>query len=271
MGWRGSDAEGEGGVGDEGGGGELAGLEAGPGSGGDHGGVVSGEREGGEGDAEAAALSLRSEAGTKLAVGGDSAGDEDAGGAEGFGGGEGLLDEVADNGVLEAGDEVEGLGIALGERVFYGWLRGSIGTDEEGLAAGLSLRAEVVKLDVAQDGGLDTGEREEEVRIKAGDGRGFGGLGARRGSLTGQVSFWFELCKCEWDGVGIAVECESVDPGTTGVAEAEKLGDFVVGFAGGVVNGAADEGVVPGAVGGTGEIKMGVAAGDDEGQGGVGV
>jgi hypothetical protein len=61
------------------------------------------------------------------------------------------------------------------------------------------------------------------------------------------------------------VEGKGVDPGASGVAEAEELGDFVVGFSGGVVDGAADEGVVPGALGGTGEKEMGVTAGDDEG------
>ena len=63
---------------------------------------------------------------------------------------------------------------------------------------------------------------------------------------------------------------EGVDPGAAGIAEAEQLGDLVVGFAGSVVEGAADEGVVPGAVGGAGEIEMGVAAGDDEGEGWLG-
>ena len=62
---------------------------------------------------------------------------------------------------------------------------------------------------------------------------------------------------------------EGVDPGTAGIAEAEELGDFVVGFAGGVVDGAADESVGPCAVRGLREIEMGVAAGDDEGEGWV--
>ncbi len=67
----------------------------------------------------------------------------------------------------------------------------------------------------------------------------------------------------EGDGARVAVLRERVDPGAAGIAEAEELGDFVVGFSGGVVDGAADEGVVPCAVGGAGEIEMGVAAGDD--------
>jgi hypothetical protein len=48
------------------------------------------------------------ETAAEFAVGGDASGDEDAGDGEGFGGGEGLLHQVADDGVLEAGDEVEG-------------------------------------------------------------------------------------------------------------------------------------------------------------------
>jgi hypothetical protein len=61
------------------------------------------------------------------------------------------------------------------------------------------------------------------------------------------------------------VECQGVDPGTAGVAETEELGDLVVGFAGGVVEGAADEGVGPRTVGWAGQVKVGVAAGDDQG------
>ena len=66
--------------------------------------------------------------------------------------------------------------------------------------------------------------------------------------------------------MGIAVLGERVDPGASGIAEAEKLGDLVIGFAGGVVDGAADECVVPGAVGRAREIEMSVAAGDDQGE-----
>jgi hypothetical protein len=65
------------------------------------------------------------------------------------------------------------------------------------------------------------------------------------------------------------MESECVDPRAARIAEAEELGDFVVGFAGGIVEGAADQGVVPGVLGGVGEIEVGVAAGDDEGECGV--
>ncbi len=81
-----------------------------------------------------------------------------------------------------------------------------------------------------------------------GDGGGFGCLGAR--GFAGQVKLGFDLREGKGYGMGVAVQGEVVDPGATGIAEAEELGDLVVGFAGGVVDGAADEGVGPGAVGG---------------------
>jgi len=83
-----------------------------------------------------------------------------------------------------------------------------------------------------------------------------------------EVSFGFDMGKGEGDGAGVAVEGECIDPGAAGVAEAEELGDFVVGFAGGVVEGAADEGIVPGVFKGADEVEVGVAAGDDQCQGG---
>ena len=104
------------------------------------------------------------------------------------------------------------------------------------------------------------------MRVKARNGRGLCGFGAR-GGLTGQVGLWFELSKCKGDGVRIAVWSERVDPGTAGIAEAEKLGDFVEGFACGVVDGAADECVRPRAVCWASEKKVGVATGDDQGEG----
>ena len=68
---------------------------------------------------------------------------------------------------------------------------------------------------------------------------------------------------------GIAVGREGVEPGTAGVSEAEEFRDLVEGFAGGVVEGAAYVAVGPDAVVLAGEIEVGVAAGDDEGEDGV--
>jgi hypothetical protein len=58
--------------------GEVPGQQARPGGGGDHGGVVCGERERREGDLKSTMGCFGGEAGAKLAVGGDSAGDEDS-------------------------------------------------------------------------------------------------------------------------------------------------------------------------------------------------
>jgi hypothetical protein len=58
---------------------------------------------------EAATVRFGGEAGAEFAVGGDSAGDEDAVDGEGFSGGEGLLHEVAYDSVLEAGNKIENL------------------------------------------------------------------------------------------------------------------------------------------------------------------
>src|ERR1700722_14162985 len=62
--------------------GEVLGEETRPGGGGDHGGVVGGECERGECDLQTSTGCFCGEAGAKLAVGGDSAGDKDAGNAE---------------------------------------------------------------------------------------------------------------------------------------------------------------------------------------------
>ena len=107
------------------------------------------------------------------------------------------------------------------------------------------------------------------MRVEVRDGRGFCGFGAR--GLCRQVSFCFDLREGERDGVRVAEFGEGVDPGTAGIAEAEELGDFIEGFSGSVVDGAADEGVGPDAVGGLREKKVSVAAGDDEGEGRFGI
>src|ERR1700692_2663892 len=88
-------------------GGEVPGEELWPGGGGDHGGIVGGEGERREGDGEVAAVGFGLEAEAEFAVAGDSSGDDDAARAEGFGRGEGLALEIADDGVLEGGDQIE--------------------------------------------------------------------------------------------------------------------------------------------------------------------
>lgn len=107
---------------------------------------------------EVAASGFSSEARTQFPVGGDPAGDEDAGGAEGFLCGEGFAEQVTDDGVLKAGDEVESLRIGCGESILNGGFGRSIGAGEEGFATGFSLGAQVVKLDVAKDCSFDSGK-----------------------------------------------------------------------------------------------------------------
>ena len=107
----------------------------------------------------------------------------------------------------------------------------------------------VVGFNVAEDGGLDAAEAEEEWS--------FGGTPAV------SMRFGFDLREGEGYRLGVAVGGEVVDPGAAGVAEAEQLGDLVEGLAGGVVDGVADVAVVPGGVAVLREIEVGVAAGDD--------
>ena len=169
--------------------------------------------------------------------------------------------------MLEAGDEIEGLRVAGGEGLVDGGACRRVGAGEEGFAAGFGFWPQIVQLDVAQDGGFDSREGKEEVGVEACDGCGAGGFGSR--GFAGEMELGLDLGERERDGAGIAVQGKGVDPGTAGIAEAEELGDFVEGFSGGVVEGAADEGVLPCAGGGAGEVEVGVAAGHYEGQGWV--
>jgi len=80
---------------------------------------------------------------------------------------------------------------------------------------------------IAQHGGLDAAEAEEEswlVRVLAGSVR-----------FVSQMCFGFDLREGEGYGQGVAVGGEVVDPGAAGVAEAEQFGDLVKGLAGRVV------------------------------------
>ena len=86
--------------------------------------------------------------------------------------------------------------------------------------------------DVAEDGGLDAAEAEEEWRVG--------------GTIADRMGFGFDLREGEGSARGLPWGARSVDPGAAGVAEAEELGDLVEGFAGGVVDGVAEVAVVPG-------------------------
>ena len=78
----------------------------------------------------------------------------------------------------------------------------------------------------------------------------------------------FDVREREWDRVRVAVGRERVDPWTTGIAEAEELGNFVEGFAGGVVEGAAYVAVGPAGCVLLNEVEMGVPTRDDKCEGG---
>lgn len=236
-----------------------------PGSGGDHGGVVGAKGKGGEGDGEPAAGGLGGEAAAEFGVGGDAAGDEDGAGACAFRGGEGLLEEAADDRVLEAADEVEEVlrEVALGaERRDEFW--GGAGGVGDVLATSLRGGKEVVGLEMAEDGCLDAGEGEVEGACRMG----------------GDFVLWAHLLgrarpdrrEAEGDGARVAQGSEGVDPGAAWVGKTEKLRDLVEGFAGGVVHGAA-EGLVGESVRvgeAVGAVEVRVAAGDDESDEGCG-
>ena len=70
----------------------------------------------------------------------------------------------------------------------------------------------------------------------------------------------------ELHGFGVAVGREAIDDGATRISQAEQFGDFVEGFAGGIVAGVADVFVGPEVVLFGSEIEMSVAAGDDQGE-----
>ena len=259
-------------------------MELGEGGGGDHGGIVGGKSDGGEGYGEVAACGFGGDAAAELGVGGDASRDEEGLGTVVLGGGEGGAGEVVGDGRLEAGDEVEGFGVeefkGLGESFgVAGFGVGEAGF-AEGAGAGFDAGLHVMELGVAADGGFDAAEGQI-VSPKFGAGGVFVLFeGSFAGELGGGVAggLGFDLGEGKRNGFGVAVGGEGVHPGAAGVGKAEELGDFVVGFTGGVVEGLADVAVAPGVAGFCGEVEMGVAAADYErekrvgvGEGGFGV
>ena len=165
-----------------------------------------------------AARGFRGETAAELGVGGDSPADEQAAGSKVFDGGERGAGQIVGDCGLEAGDEVEGFGVEVGERRSQGFGVGGLRVDEvfgsEGRGAGFDSSAHVVELGVAADGGFDAAEGEVEARgVVAGCQRCFSGelgCGIARG-------LGLDLGEGEGDGLGVAVGRERVHPRAAGI------------------------------------------------------
>ena len=164
--------------------------------------------------------------------------------------------------MLEAGDQVEGQLRAQGQGFLFG-LRRASKSQHRGHAR-LGLFPQAVQLHIAQNSRFDPRKREEEMRVEVGDRGGFGCLGA--GSLPRQVKLGLDLREGERHSERIAEARESIDPRTARIAEAKQLRHLVIGFAGRVVERAADEGVVPRAASGPRKIQVRMPTGDDQRQ-----
>ena len=85
------------------------------------------------------------------------------------------------------------------------------------------------------------------------------------------MGFRLDMRKRKRHGLWVAEAGECVDPGASGIAEAEQLGHLVKGFAGSVVKGPPKQRIRPvmgrGSMRRAGEIKVRVPAGDDQREG----
>src|SRR5271154_47811 len=157
--------------------------------------------------------------------------------AKRFGRTEGLLQQVSDDRLLEAGNQVEGLGVAKSDRV-PGF---RIGDHGERLPTDFGGLPEVMGLHIAKDGGLDSTKGEERPW------RGFGArstcqLALRRGP---HLELGLDLSEGEGDRLRIAVGRQSIDPWASGIGKAEDLGDFIKGLSSGVVDSPSDVLIAP--------------------------
>ena len=125
----------------------------------------------------------------------------------------GVAKQFLDNDALKRSDCVPGLPGRHREPL----VNRRPGVCAQQLPAGVDLVLHVVSLHPAQHRGLEAAEAEvERVALHLGERETHGAL---------------------W----IAVRREPVDDGAAGIAEAQQLGDFVVGFAGSVVAGLAEQ------------------------------
>ncbi len=122
------------------------------------------------------------EAAAELGVRGHPAGDQDSAGVRLVDGGEGLLQQTADHGVLEAGGKVEKV---LRKKVAASELGDKFGGGACGLRdllpSAFGGGEEVLRLEMTEHGGLDAGEGEVE-----GAGRTGGGFAWRAGGGSGR-------------------------------------------------------------------------------------
>ena len=237
--------------------GEVACEIPGPPRGGDHHGVISGEGKRGKGNRKAATVCFGLKAAAKLSIGGDSAGDNNAQCAERLCCCEGLADEVADDGVLEGGDEVEGLPITERDDLLRCWLDAAL-CCQSGTTS-LDRLSHAVGFGETENGGFNTAEGEIEGRGTAGF---CGSFFVCNAFAYGTRS---DLAEGEGYSVRVAMEGKRVDPGTTGVAEAEQLGNLIEGFPGSIIDSTADALIAPGRLYcSRRQIEMRVAAGNNE-------
>ena len=80
------------------------------------------------------------------------------------------------------------------------------------------------------------------------------------------MSLLLDLGEGKGDGRRVPVRGQGIDPGAARVAQPQQFGDLVEGFAGCIVERGANVTVGKALPLMTGQIKMGVAAGDDQGQ-----
>ena len=127
---------------------------------------------------------------------------------------------------------------------------GGIGADSaadgDGLVAGLAGGFEEFGGEDIDDGGLDGGAEVGEIGL-----RGWAVFfeeDADRGFEAAEAEIEIagvDHAAREIEAGGVAIRSEAVDEDATGIAEAEEFGGFVEGLAGGVVEGASEELVIP--------------------------
>ncbi len=185
------------------------------------------------------------EAGAKLAVRRNSSGNQNVLDSVRGSGAACLAYQGSDHRMLERGDQVK-CG-AVDQRECSREIRaGRCGESGSKTADGW---AHIVCLRITQHGGFDAAEGE-----------------IKRRRIDGAA---IEFSEAEGHCQSISMGCKAIDPGPAGVGQTEQLCHFVEGLACGIVHGAADVPVVPHTFRLAGQVKMRMAAADDERKHGV--